>query len=188
MTLTPVNHREFMIDIETLDTKPSAVVLSVGVVEFPGDDKSSRAHLVLPIQPQLDAGRTIDESTLMWWAQQNSEAFKKAFSQDRLSHMSAFFNEMAMCLKRWQDDRMNIWANGPAFDMVILDDLYRDFNQKSPWRFWEYRDVRTIKELAEIEPDWAPADFTPVPHDPVSDCLWQIELVREARRRLSLGS
>lgn len=187
MSLQGPGKTETMIDIETLDTSHTAVILSVGIVRFTGADTGAKKHLVLPIQPQLNAGRTISESTLLWWAEQNPEAFSKAFTRDRY-WMTGFFNEMEITLHRFRDEPMNIWSNGPSFDMTILDSLYADFKKDTPWHFREYRDVRTIKELAQIEPDWQPVNFTPIPHDPVSDCLWQIELVREARRRLSLSS
>jgi hypothetical protein len=69
--------------------------------------------------------------------------------------------------------------------MTILGSLYEDFGIRVPWSFRDCRDVRTLKDLAQIEDDWAPSESIPeMAHDPVYDCRWQIELVREARRRL----
>ena len=58
-----------MIDLETLDTSPTTVVLSCGMVEFdPNNGKVSVGHgvtLYRSIQEQFEKGRTVSVSTLI---------------------------------------------------------------------------------------------------------------------------
>ena len=73
-----------MIDLETLDTRPSAVVFQVGVLVFQdilGGD--TRGNLILEkkifhldILEQIMAGRTVDQDTVLWWAEQNLDSSK----------------------------------------------------------------------------------------------------------------
>ena len=38
----------------------------------------------------------------------------------------------------------NIWAQGPAFDIVILENLYRQLGKPVPWNYYTIRDSRTL--------------------------------------------
>ena len=172
---------ETMIDIETLDTGPRAVVLSAAVVTFTQEEGSKDSRSVtFDIDRQLAKGRTISESTLTWWMSQSDEARHMAFGGPRTDIYSGLHR-----LADGVTPGSAHWANSPSFDMTILGSLYEDFDIKVPWPYWACRDVRTLKDLAQIEDDWKPSEpISGVAHDPVYDCRWQIELVREARRRL----
>lgn len=73
------NH--LMIDLETLDTRPTAVVFQVGLVAFrdvlfgegPGGDNVIMEERLLHVDilSQVIRGRTIDPETIKWWSQQN---------------------------------------------------------------------------------------------------------------------
>src|SRR3546814_2365974 len=92
---------EMMVDLETLDTKNSAVVLSIGAVvwETLVDDAGSldysvveRFYRVLSIDEQLAAGRTVSESTLLWWMRQDPTARAEAFNPVRRDRKSTRLN------------------------------------------------------------------------------------------------
>ncbi len=84
---------ELMFDLETLDTKPSAVVLSIGAVVWeakylPSEHKIKWYEVdkflrVLDIQKQLDSGRTVSQATLLWWMDQDPKAKAEAFDRNR---------------------------------------------------------------------------------------------------------
>ena len=38
----------------------------------------------------------------------------------------------------------NIWAQGPVFDIVMLENLYRQLGKPVPWNYWQIRDSRTL--------------------------------------------
>src|SRR5690606_26297309 len=84
-------YTDIMIDIETVDTKPSAGILSVSAVPF--DIESGRTyHLpyydMLDIHKQIDCGRSMSLDTMLWWTKQNEKARKEAFSGFKKLHHS----------------------------------------------------------------------------------------------------
>jgi len=74
-----------MIDLETLDTGPSATVLTLGAVKFdPYTAKEPYAELYikLDIDEQDRLGRTVSDSTIEWWGKQDPAIQEEAFSPD----------------------------------------------------------------------------------------------------------
>lgn len=73
-----------MIDLETLDTKPSCTVLSLGAIKFnPLDDSEphSELYLKIDVDEQDRLGRTTSDDTIAWWAKQEPKAMEEAFDQ-----------------------------------------------------------------------------------------------------------
>lgn len=136
---------DVMIDIETMDTKPSSIVLSIGAVKFClktgrlGDE----FHRVLNIQEQIDVGRTLSASTLQWWMKQSREA-KEVFLKPQYGVLDVL-NDFTEYFQK--EGTLFVWGNGASFDPVIIDNLYRSFKKQSPWQYWNVMDVRTIKRF-----------------------------------------
>jgi hypothetical protein len=42
-----------------------------------------------------------------------------------------------------------VWGNGATFDISILEDAYRQLDLEIPWKFWNVRDCRTVKDMYE---------------------------------------
>ena len=64
------------IDLETIDTSPSATVLSLGAIKFnPLDDSEphSELYLKIDIDQQDRLGRTVSDSTIEWWGKQDAK-------------------------------------------------------------------------------------------------------------------
>ncbi len=173
---------EMMIDLETLDTGPRSVVLSVGAVLF--DERSSRTfshfYRAIKLDRQLALGRTVSESTLLWWMEQNPSAQGMAFSEVR-AHPHAVIDDLAV----YASEVEKVWANSPDFDCTIWESLCRDLKLEAPWMYNQKRDLRTLREESGMPYNWkSSVDYTE--HDPVDDCKFQIEVVREARRSIGL--
>lgn len=156
-----------MLDIETLGTNPDAPVLSAAVVYFDPEtgETFGAAKFVFDVRQQTD--RPINFDTMKWWMSQSAEAsahWREAKTYDGLEQFAAF------CSKY---ERVTWWANSPAFDEVIMSSLLRGAGVRVPWNFWTWRDVRTIKAFLfdKSKPQNNNA------HDPLDDCLAQIELV-----------
>lgn len=77
------------IDLETIDTKPGATVLSLGGVKFdPKTDSEphSEFYIKISIDDQDRLGRSASDDTIEWWAKQKPEIREEAFDQtDRKS-------------------------------------------------------------------------------------------------------
>ena len=39
------------------------------------------------------------------------------------------------------------WSHGSVFDIMILEDLFRQLKKPLPWNFWQIRDTRTLFDL-----------------------------------------
>lgn len=190
---------ELMFDLETLDTLPSAVVLSVGAVVWknihhessvlnehqPGTlewEPVDRFYRILNIQEQLDKKRTVSQSTLLWWLQQDKTALQEAFSPVRQP-----VNSVLTSLNDWvtggQYDISAFWASPATFDFPIWEDLAMTFSSHVPWTYRQKYDVRTVVREANYsaKDHVLPKELAGMPHMPVFDCEAQIDVLTAAR-------
>jgi 3' exoribonuclease, RNase T-like len=138
-----------MIDMETLDTAPSTVILTIGAVLFDprGVGIIDRIELRPTIDEQTDVyGRTISNDTLRWWSEQSPDAINEAMGdQGRISYKECMEKLYKFC---WQRDK--VWSNGSVFDIMVAENAFRDLDMKFPWNFWDIRDCRTIYDVAGV--------------------------------------
>ena len=182
---------EMMFDLETLDTIPSAVVLSIGAVVWANSYKEGlderqwhlvdSFHRILDFEDQL-LYRTVSASTLMWWMQQGDEAKAEAFGPDRTPVDEALMKMKAIA-NTWNID--HFWANPATFDFPIWEDLAGGLDGV-PWTYRQRHDVRTLIDEASYSVRDHKLDpaVQGVPHAPVYDCLYQIDILTAARNKL----
>lgn len=130
-------------DIESLDTKLSAIVVSIGAIWYDPntDELGDQYYNVLNIAEQRDVGRSDSPETITWWAQQSPEA---------RAVLEAPHIPVQIVLKQLGDFMFGVqgvWGNGVDFDNAIIGDLYRSFGVRAPWSFSKNRCFRTIKNL-----------------------------------------
>jgi hypothetical protein len=194
---------EMMFDLETLDTKTSAVVLSVGAVIWEtGTDPEGKLQWqvkdrflrILDMDEQLARGRTVSQHTLLWWLRQSANARDEAFSPVRqpcvevLNALMSFANGYSIpaILSETDPGITKFWASPDTFDFPIWDDLAMTFSSYVPWKYNQKRDVRTVVDEASMTAS-SHKDNTlvGVPHAPVYDCEWQISLLTAARNKIN---
>ena len=134
-----------MVDMETMAVSPRTVILSLGAVHFDpfSDEIIDEIYFKIDLDDQDKLGREIDPNTLDWWAKQDPVIMEEAFSPDnRISVLEALdrFHKFA-----WGCDKF--CSHGATFDLVILEDLYRQHNKPLPWSYWQLRDTRTLFDL-----------------------------------------
>lgn len=168
-----------MLDLETLDTAPSALVLSIGIAAFDADtfEIAGTYYAVLEHDQQGDARRTKSVDTLNWWAKQN-DAARKVFVEPRTDVIAVLDQ-----VERFVDGSEGVWGNGASFDNVILADLFRSFNEKAPWPFWLDRCHRTIRSAANGFDEPA---FVGTPHNALHDAVHQVCVLKAACKYLNL--
>lgn len=187
-----------MIDLETLDTLPSAVILSIGAVTFDPSSKTLGskfyANTACPesINRQLQLGRTVSGETLSWWMRQSSEAQKVFREYDTsggelnsslLASLELEAHDLRSgLLALWKfisDNNPNtaIWSNGADFDLPILAHAYRGMGHAPPWPYRTARCYRTITNLG-IGPR-RPAATKGVKHNALDDAINQAEHLME---------
>ena len=167
-----------MIDIETLGTMPNSVILSVGAVKFDpfkSDEPFDGRHWKIDVDAQTSKGRFVDDSTLQWWAKQDQEIQDRAFSDHGRIPVEPFMQE----LNAWLTGSEQIWCQGPQFDMVILEDFFRDFGHHMNWFYWQVRDCRTLFKMMPQDPRKAIQENL---HDAQADAHWQAVCVQQFYR------
>lgn len=132
-----------MIDLETFGRRPGCIVPSIGAVKFTSDGATDSLYLVLDTAEQEDRGLCCEVDTVKWWLQQSTEAQKALLLTPEsvpagLQRLAAFIGDSY------------VWANGASFDFPILAELYRRFDMGTPWKFWDERDFRTVKQLVNV--------------------------------------
>lgn len=132
-----------MLDLETLSTKPDATVLTFGACKFnpyKQEDIDKGIYFRINVDEQITLGRDVDDSTVEWWGKQAEDVREEALGDGDRITLEQFTKE----LNRFIVGAKNIWAQGPVFDIVILENLYRQLGLPCPWQFWQIRDSRTL--------------------------------------------
>ena len=144
-----------------------------------------RFYRILDIQSQADKKRTVSESTLIWWQRQDANARDEAFSAVRQPVTGVLRDFRAFTIS--VPGEINaFWASPATFDFPIWEDLAMTFSEYVPWSYRQKYDVRTaVKEANYSAKDHIPTrPIDGVPHLPVYDCEWQIDLLNAARVKL----
>ena len=171
-----------MIDLETLDTSPNCVILSIGAVAF--DPKGMGIVEKLELKPTIDEqteqhGRIIDEGTINWWSKQSPEAIAEAMGDEgRISFREAMEKLYKFC---W--NRKAVWSNGAAFDVVACETAWRQLDMRIPWPYYTVRDTRTLYEVSGVSLKDAKYK-TKTTHKAVEDAEHQAIVVQDAYRKL----
>lgn len=174
-----MTNNQVMIDIETLSTRPNAVILTIGAVKFdpfslqePGPGFYCRV--------EIDSqDRHVCEDTMSWWAQQNPQVQQEAFNEhDRLPLAQALQD-----LSRFCDSQQGYWSHGVVFDMGILEDAYVSLGLRAwiPWSYTLVRDCRTVLKISST-----PVERGDQAHNALVDCWYQALAVQRACEKMGL--
>jgi len=170
------------IDIETLSTKPDAVVLTIGGIKFDPFtkvDPHSEFYYRLEIEDQTSKGRDIESDTLQWWGTQPDEIVDEALGDHNRTSVETTLKE----LNKWLTGADKIWCQGPVFDICILENLYRQYDTHFNWVFWNIRDSRTLFGLMPEDPR---KKFKFAAHNALEDCRVQSMCIQEVYSELQL--
>ena len=147
--------KDILLDIETLDTAQSAVVLSIGAVVFdPHSEELGEKFYVEfthDLATQQRVGRTVSADTVVWWMQQGAAA-KQIFADPapegvRRVSTAQGLTEFAGFISRNGGKEAKLWGNGSGFDNVIVGSLFDSFGLVKPWSYGKNRCYRTMKRM-----------------------------------------
>ena len=168
-----------MLDLETLSTRPESVILTIGAVKFDpwGEevDAESGLYMRVDVDEQLAMDRHVLESTVEWWGKQDEAVREEALGESNRESLDT----MTRALNKFLVGVENIWCQGPAFDIVILENLYRQLSKPTPWQFWQIRDSRT---LFGVHGDPREKGRTAA-HNALMDCYYQARGVQDVYQR-----
>jgi hypothetical protein len=163
-----------MIDLETLDVKPSATILSLGAVKFnPFDDSEPHSELYfkISVDDQDRLSRTASDGTIEWWSRQDPKIMEEAFDQNN----AVSVEEALRQLNRWVVGVDEIWAQGYGFDITMLEDMYRSIGKPIPWQFWQISDARTLTKRMPKDPR---KEMQTDLHNALADAYYQAKAVQ----------
>lgn len=172
---------DVMLDLETLATSPDSVILTIGAIKFnPFDrdtDMDQGLYFRINVDEQIALGRKVDEGTVAWWGTQSEEVREEALGEEGRVDLETF----TKMLNKFVLGADRIWAQGPVFDIVILENLYRQLGKPAPWPYYVIRDSRTLlKALGDTRRPGA------LLHNALADCVSQAEAIQDAVRRYNL--
>jgi len=144
MPINPYNtpHNHVMIDIETYDTKPTAVILSIGACLI--GNSSICFYAEIDVATQFE--RTASIATKEWWAQQQNPPI---YGAAPLYHA---LDGLALWIKTNTEGEPIIWCKGTDFDTAILANAFNQLYIPVPWKYNNVRDCRTVYKVTGHTP------------------------------------
>jgi len=163
---------DFMVDLETLDNGPTAVIVQIGCVSFDRDTGDIIDEFSVNVDPadEVKEGFMMSAGTVKWWMEQTLEGKNTWMgnalpSRDALAAFSLFVNNRKM-------KKSVMWSHS-SFDAPILFYHYNKFTFRNPIRYAFWLDLRTLSMLgrgvASIPREVRPQDA----HDALADCKYQ---------------
>ena len=172
---------DIMLDLESLGTRPDCAILTIGAVKFdpytPDSFGDSLYHRI-DVDEQLALGREIQEDTLRWWSTQADDVREEALGEGNRVSLETLYKD----LNRFCVGVDAIWCQGPAFDIVILENIYRQMGWPTPWQFWQIRDSRTLFQVHGDPREKGKAGL----HNALEDCISQAQGVQQIFHALKL--
>ncbi len=129
-----------MIDLETMGTASTSAIIALGAVRFDTEIRE-KFYEIIDLESCVKLGLTIDPSTVVWWMQQNEQA-RKEFTREGLVLPVALLR-----FSQWLGKDAEVWGNGSDFDNVILANAYKKCGIEQPWKFYNNRCYRTVKNM-----------------------------------------
>lgn len=166
-----------MIDIEGLATGPETTILTIAAQEFdPLQRNRFGRDYYVRVDLESQEGRTIEQGTIDWWATQPAAIRDEAFSE----HDRVPLDLALQGLHRMVWHARRVWAQGPTYDMNILEHAFKSLQMPLPWRYYAVRDSRTLFSLCPS------LEKYPASHHALEDCRRQINLVWYALEALNI--
>jgi DNA polymerase III epsilon subunit-like protein len=144
-----MNH--VMVDLETLGKRAGCAIISIGAVLFDetGVDENNAFYTVVSRKDCVQLGLHEDPDTLDWWSKQSEGA--------RYVLQHSMSNEAKPLVEALTDfghfvGPAKVWGNGADFDNAILYACYAAVEKPVPWKFWDSRCYRTLKNLYKDVP------------------------------------
>lgn len=180
--------KQVSLDIETLGTKPGAVILSIGAVLFNIDGPISIGHSTVfsrnvSVWSCLDAGLTIDPDTLAWWKSDKvTPEARDALNYPYPMPLADAAKEFGEWYKGTGAEK--VWAKPPSFDCELLDAAFRAVGVDVPWGFRDMLDLRTLLHVSGFNDKSHPMAPGLVEHIAIDDAVHQASIIRLATEHM----
>lgn len=163
-----------MLDLETMGLGPNATPIQIGAVMFNSEEgytSPSTFKADIDLHSALLLGGEVDNETVLWWRARGGLKMNSTVS------IANGLRQLAEFLGRYPEIK-RVWAQGPSFDIAVLEGFYRRAKLTIPWKYNAARDTRTVYDLAR-QMGWEKPKQD-VEHVAVADCLAQIKTLMSA--------
>lgn len=144
---------DIMVDLETMDRRPTAAIIAIGAVEFniATGKKGEVFYRTVNLDSSVAAGCTLGADTIVWWMKQGDTA-RQALTRNAQPLAQVLDDFSAWLAGCGTTNDLRMWGNGPSFDNAILGNAYRAVSIEQPWPYWGDRCFRTAAAMyATIE-------------------------------------
>lgn len=158
-----------MLDLETMGQVPGSAFISAGACQFGGGQILKTFYKRIDLQSCMNLGLRVDASTIHWWMKQ-SDAARAEFREPGID-VCVFLQEFdKWCVEIAPDREFELWGNGSDFDNALLATAYDYNNLRPPWKYFNNRCYRTVKNLYKTVPV---PQFQGVAHNALLDASHQ---------------
>lgn len=173
---------DMMVDLETFGSKSFSVIISICAINC--NLKTGAIGKIFKRNISLDsclsAGLKIQAETLLWWLNQKPKTLKSCLENSIPLKQALMEFDNYFC--SLENPQIKIWGNSNKFDLGLLENAYDSVGLIKPWMFRKERDMRTlISDHEEIKSNHV---YTGDLHDPVHDCLNQIQICHKVYKSL----
>ncbi|EKD22463.1 MAG: putative endodeoxyribonuclease [uncultured bacterium] len=163
---------DIMVDLETTGVSAGCGILSIGACTM---DEEEKFYEKIDIKSCREHGLKDLPATINWWSMQSAEARMEAFSGSMeliavLGDFADWFRRVER--RKGKEGEAFIWGNGADFDLPILKAAYEICDMKVPWKPYNGRCFRTLKNLPmnkEVKMD----KFEGMKHNALDDAIYQ---------------
>lgn len=160
------------LDLETLDTRPTAVVTEIAAVAYDASTFTPQETFTttLDVADQLATGRTYSAPTIRW-------AQRKGVLPANWLHgpVDVAIDHLLGLISRHQP--AELWTWGKDFDRPILESLLADYGHSFPFHFGDIHCARDAFHIAFHGTQRKPRPKT---HHAIDDCLVSIADLQDA--------
>jgi hypothetical protein len=180
----------YMMDIETLGTKPGCQILTLAVVRFDPytnttDTIYERFYKRIDLEDSKKYNFKVDPATLKWWNDQSEEVRKEAFENQPREDLKSVLLELNSFLTTTSKKQtLYMWSHGKEFDIPIVEYAMTELRVPILWRFWDTRDTRTVYAIADVDLKTIKTPEGFKEHNALGDVLKQIVGVKRSFQKL----
>jgi exodeoxyribonuclease VIII len=168
-----------MLDLETMGTVAGSPIIAIGAVMFGKEGLGEEFYTQVSLESCAAYGMRPSGSTVIWWMKQSDEA-RAAFKNN---DSAPTLPEALVAFKKWLPDDSKVWGNGADFDNVLLAAAYSACGILLPWKYYNNRCYRTMRELFKN----VPVERVGVHHNAVDDAKTQAMHLMAGMRALRGG-
>jgi hypothetical protein len=145
---------------------------------FTPDAFGDSLYLRIDVDEQLALGREVQEDTLAWWSNQAEDVREEALGEGNRVGLESMYRQ----LNRFTVGAENIWCQGPAFDIVILENYIDNRVGLLPGSFGKYVIVVHYLVYTVIPREKNKAGL----HNALEDCVSQAQGVQAIYHALTI--